>query len=46
MLSKIPFGILLYLCADFNKTIMLNRVVITGLGALTPLGNNVKTSAF
>lgn len=22
---------------------MLNRVVITGLGALTPLGNNVKT---
>lgn len=43
MLSKIPFGILLYLCADFNKTIMLNRVVITGLGALTPLGNNVKT---
>ncbi|MDB5147637.1 MAG: fabF [Mucilaginibacter sp.] len=27
----------------FNKTIMLNRVVITGMGALTPLGNNVKT---
>ncbi|GGB09033.1 3-oxoacyl-[acyl-carrier-protein] synthase II [Mucilaginibacter sp. NFR10] len=43
MLSKIPSGIYLYLCADFNKTIMLNRVVITGLGALTPLGNNVET---
>lgn len=43
MLSKIPNGIYLYLCADFNKTIMLNRVVITGLGALTPLGNNVET---
>ena len=22
---------------------MLNRVVVTGIGALTPLGNNVKT---
>jgi 3-oxoacyl-[acyl-carrier-protein] synthase II len=46
MTFKIPFGIFnIYLCRFFHLTdfFMLNRVVITGLGALTPLGNNVNT---
>jgi 3-oxoacyl-[acyl-carrier-protein] synthase II len=36
--------IIFYLCDYFLQNLnMLNRVVVTGIGALTPLGNDIKT---